>query len=68
VLWRKISHGIQTNHCDRAVERLVTIKPAACNADACAYLTDAITAHQHEQPVPARSWPDPGIRPAEWLQ
>jgi hypothetical protein len=55
VLWRKISHGIQTNHCDRAVERLVTIKPAACNADACAYLTDAITAHQHEQPVPARS-------------
>jgi hypothetical protein len=47
VLWRKISYGIQTDHGDRAVERPLTSKPAACNADACSYLTDAITAHQH---------------------
>ena len=55
VLWRKTSYGTQTDHGNRAVERLLTIRET-CRLQRRrlhTYLTDAITAHQHGQPVPA---------------
>jgi transposase len=54
VIWRKTSYGTQTDHGDRAVERLLTIRET-CRLQRRRlhnYLVDAITAHQHEQPVP----------------
>lgn len=45
----------QTDHGNRAVERLLTIRET-CRLQRRrlhTYLTDAITAHQHGQPVPA---------------
>ena len=55
VLWRKTSYGTQTDHGNRAVERLLTIRET-CRLQRRrlhSYLTDAITAHQHGRPVPA---------------
>ena len=54
VMWRKTSYGTQTDHGDRAVERLLTIRET-CRLQRRrihTYLTDAIAAHQHGQPVP----------------
>lgn len=54
VIWRKTSYGTQTDHGDRAVERLLTIRET-CRLQRRrlhTYLVDAITAHQHGQPVP----------------
>ena len=53
VMWRKTSYGTQTDHGNRAVERLLTIRET-CRLQhrrLHTYLTDAITAHQHGQPV-----------------
>jgi transposase len=55
VLWRKTSYGTQTDHGNRAVERLLTIRET-CRLQhrrLHTYLATAITAHQHEQPIPA---------------
>ncbi len=55
VLWRKTSYGTQTDHGNRAVERLLTIRET-CRLQRRrlhTYLTDAITAHHHGQSVPA---------------
>jgi len=55
VLWRKTSYGTQTDHGNRAVERLLTIRET-CRLQhrrLHTYLAAAITAHQHGQPVPA---------------
>lgn len=55
VMWRKTSYGTQTDHGNRAVERLLTIRET-CRLQARrlhTYLTEALTAHQHGQPVPA---------------
>jgi len=55
VMWRKTSYGTQTDHGNRAVERLLTIRET-CRLQhrrLHTYLTTAITAHQHGQPVPA---------------
>jgi len=55
VMWRRTSYGTQTDHGNRAVERLLTIRET-CRLQhrrMHTYLTDAITAHQHGQPVPA---------------
>jgi transposase len=54
VLWRKTSYGTQTEHGNRAVERLLTIRET-CRLQRRrlhTYLAEAITAHQHGQPVP----------------
>jgi transposase len=54
VLWRKTSYGTQTDHGNRAVERLLTIRET-CRLQGRrlhTYLADAITAHQHGQSVP----------------
>jgi transposase len=54
VMWRKTSYGTQTDHGNRAVERLLTIRET-CRLQhrrLHTYLTNAITAHQHRQPVP----------------
>jgi transposase len=54
VMWRKTSYGTQTDHGNRAVERLLTIRET-CRLQhrrLHTYLTNAITAHQHGQPVP----------------
>jgi len=54
VMWRKTSYGTQTDHGNRAVERLLTIRET-CRLQhrrLHTYLTDAITAHQHEWPIP----------------
>jgi hypothetical protein len=61
VLWRKQSYGTQTDHGDRLVERLLTIRetcrlPGRRLHD---YLTTAITAGLYGQPVPAPSPPKP---------
>jgi transposase len=53
--FRKTSYGTQTDHGNRAVERLLTIRET-CRLQhrrLHTYLTNAITAHQHGQPVPA---------------
>jgi transposase len=55
VLWRKTSYGTQTEHGDRLVERLLTIRET-CRLQGRrlhAYLTDAITANLHGQPIPS---------------
>lgn len=55
VLWRKTSYGTQTDDGNRAVERLLTIRET-CRLQRRrlhTYLADALTAHQHGQPVPA---------------
>jgi transposase len=54
VLWRKTSYGTQTEHGNRAVERLLTIRET-CRLQRRRLhtsLAEAITAHQHGQPVP----------------
>jgi len=54
VMWRRTSYGTQTDHGDRAVERLLTIRET-CRLQGRrlhTYLAAAITAHQHRQPVP----------------
>jgi transposase len=55
VLWRKSSGGTQTEHGDRLVERLLTIRET-CRLQSRRmhdYLTAAITADLHNQPIPA---------------
>lgn len=55
VLWRKQSYGTQTDHGDRLVERLLTIRET-CRLQGRRlhdYLTTAITAGLHGQPIPA---------------
>ena len=55
VMWRKTSYGTQTDHGNRTVERLLTIRET-CRLQRRrlhAYLTKAITAHQHGKSVPA---------------
>ncbi len=54
VIWRKTSYGTQTDHGNRAVARLLTIRET-CRLQGRrlhTYLADAITAHQHGQPIP----------------
>lgn len=55
VMWRKTSYGTQTSHGDRLVERLLTIRES-CRLQGRRmhdYLTTAITADLHGQPIPA---------------
>jgi transposase len=55
VLWRKTSYGTQTDHGNRLVERLLTIRET-CRLQGMRlheYLTAAITADLYGQPVPA---------------
>ncbi len=55
VLWRKTSGGTQTYDGDRLVERLLTMRET-CRLQGRRlhnYLASAITAHQHDQPVPS---------------
>ncbi len=55
VMWRKTSYGTQTDHGDRLVERLLTLRET-CRLQGRrlhTYLTDVITASLHEQPIPA---------------
>jgi transposase len=59
VLWRKQSYGTQTDHGDRLVERLLTIRET-CRLQGRRlhdYLTTAITAGLHGQPIPAPTPP-----------
>ncbi len=54
VMWRRTSYGTQTDHGNRAVERLLTIRET-CRLQhrrLHTYLAEAIAAHQHGQPVP----------------
>ena len=55
VTWRKTSYGTQTDHGDRLVERLLTLRET-CRLQGRRmheYLTAAITADLHGQPIPA---------------
>jgi transposase len=55
VMWRKTSYGTQTDHGDRLVERLLTIRET-CRLQQRRlhdYLTTAITADLHGHPIPA---------------
>jgi transposase len=55
VMWRKTSYGTQTSHGDRLVERLLTVRES-CRLQGRRmhdYLTAAITADLHGQPIPA---------------
>jgi transposase len=55
VIWRKTSYGTQTSHGDRLVERLLTVRES-CRLQGRRmhdYLTAAITADLHGQPIPA---------------
>ena len=55
VMWRKTSYGTQTDHGDRLVERLLTVRET-CRLQGRRlhdYLTAAITADLHRQPIPA---------------
>jgi transposase len=55
VLWRKTSYGTQTSHGDRLVERLLTVRES-CRLQGRRlhdYLTAAITADLHGQPIPS---------------
>jgi len=59
VLWRKQSYGTQTDHGDRLVERLLTIRET-CRLQGRRlhdYLTTAITAGFHGEPIPAPTPP-----------
>jgi hypothetical protein len=54
-MWGRTSYGTQTDHGNRAVERLLTIRET-CRLQhrrLHIYLADAIAALQHGQPVPA---------------
>lgn len=54
-MWRKTSYGTQTNHGDRLVERLLTLRET-CRLQGRRlhdYLTAAITADLHGDPIPA---------------
>ena len=53
-MWRKISYGTQTEHGNRLVERLLSIRET-CRLQGRRlhdYLTAAITADLHGQPIP----------------
>lgn len=55
VIWRKSSYGTQTDHGDRLVERLLTLRET-CRLQGRRlhdYLSTAITADLHRQPIPA---------------
>jgi len=55
VQWRKTSYGTQTDHGDRLVERLLTMRET-CRLQGRRlhdYLTATITADLHGQPIPA---------------
>lgn len=55
VMWRRTSYGTQTDHGDRLVERLLTLRET-CRLQGRRvheYLTAAITADLHGQPIPA---------------
>jgi transposase len=55
VMWRKTSYGTQTDHGDRLVERLLTMRET-CRLQGRRlhdYLTTALTADLHRQPIPA---------------
>jgi transposase len=55
VQWRKTSYGTQTDHGDRLVERLLTLRET-CRLQGRRlheYLTAVITADLHGQPIPA---------------
>jgi transposase len=55
VMWRKTSYGTQTEHGNRLVERLLTMRET-CRLQRRRlhdYLTIAITADLHGQPIPA---------------
>jgi transposase len=55
VMWRKTSYGTQTDHGDRLVERLLTLRET-CRLQGRRlhdYLTTAITADLRHQPIPA---------------
>lgn len=55
VMWRRTSYGTQTDHGDRLVERLLTLRET-CRLQGSRmhdYLTAAITADHHGQPIPA---------------
>ena len=55
VMWRKTSYGTQTDHGDRLVERLLTLRET-CRLQRRRlhqYLTAAITADLHGDPIPA---------------
>jgi transposase len=55
VMWRRTSYGTQTDHGDRLVERLLTVRET-CRLQGRRlheYLTAAITADLHGQPIPA---------------
>jgi transposase len=55
VMWRKTSYGTQTDHGDRLVERLLTLRET-CRLQSRRlhdYLTAAITADLRGQPIPA---------------
>jgi hypothetical protein len=54
-MWRKTSYGTQTDHGNRATERLLSIRET-CRLQGRrlhSYLTDTITANLHNQPIPA---------------
>jgi transposase len=54
VMWRKTSYGTQTDHGDRLVKRLLTLRET-CRLQGRRmheYLTAAITADLHGQPIP----------------
>ena len=54
VMWRKISYGTQTEHGNRLVERLLSIRET-CRLQGTRlhdYLTAAITADLNGQPIP----------------
>ena len=55
VMWRKTSYGTQTDHGDRLVERLLTLRETSRlqGRRMHEYLTAAITADLHGQPIPA---------------
>ena len=55
VMWRKTSYGTQTDHGDRLVERLLTVRET-CRLQGRRlhnYITTAITADLHGHPAPA---------------
>jgi transposase len=55
VMWRRTSYGTQTDHGDRLVERLLTVRET-CRLQGRRmhdYLTAAINADLHGQPIPA---------------
>jgi transposase len=55
VIYRKLSHGSQSEHGERTIERLLSasITCRLRNQSLFAYLTQALTAHARGDPVPA---------------